>query len=302
MFPGQGAQYIGMSQEFFNEFETSKSVFKEATEVLGFDMEELCFQENERLNITEFTQAAMVTASVAILREVEARGIKADVTAGLSLGEYCALVASKAMSFTDAIKVVRQRGLFMQEAVPTGLGAMAAVLGLDQEIIEKICKETDGIVDIANYNCPGQIVISGETKAVLLAADALKEAGAKKVIQLNVSGPFHSYMLKDAGDKLIEVLKDVVVSDPQVPYVANVTGSYVTQASDIKELLSKQAYSSVRWQQSVEAMIKDGVDTFIEMGPGRTLSGFVKKIDRKLKVINIEKPADLDKLNEVISC
>lgn len=186
MFPGQGAQYVGMGQEFFDQYETSRNIFKDATRVLGIDMEELCFIDNDRLDITEYTQAAMLTTSVAILKEVENRGIKADVAAGLSLGEYAALVASGTMTFIDAVKVVRQRGILMQEAVPLGKGAMAAVLGLDKETIEDICEKTEGIVTIANYNCPGQIAISGEAAAVTDASEAIKAAGAKRVVPLNV--------------------------------------------------------------------------------------------------------------------
>lgn len=302
MFPGQGSQYVGMGQDFYEEFEVSKQVFDTASDLLGMDMKELCFTENDRLNITEYTQCAMLTMIVAVLRVVEEKGVKASVCGGLSLGEYGALVASKAMSFEDAVKVVRQRGILMQEAVPTGLGAMSAVLGLDKEIIEETCSKVDGIVTIANYNCPGQIVISGEVKAVEAASEALKEAGAKRVVPLNVSGPFHSLMLKEAEEKLLKVLDEATIHTPEIPYVANTTADYVTSEEPIKELLGKQVYSSVRWQQSVEKMIADGVDTFIEIGPGRSLSGFMKKIDKSVKVINIDKVADLEKLKEVVTC
>lgn len=299
LFPGQGSQYIGMGQDFFNEFEASKAVFKQATDQLDIDMEALCFEENDQLNITEYTQIAMLTATVAILRRVEQLGIKADVTAGLSLGEYAALVASEAISFEDAIKVVRQRGIYMQDAVPAGQGAMSAVLGSDQGTIEDICQKTPGIVTIANYNCPGQIVITGESGSVAAAGEAILAAGAKRVIPLNVSGPFHSELLKEAGAKLLQVLADVTIKDPVIPYVTNVTAGYVSAAKDIKELLGQQVYSSVCWQQSIERMIADGVTIFIEMGPGKTLSGFLKKIDRSKTVISIEKAADLEKLKEI---
>ena len=302
MFPGQGAQYVGMGQEFYDSFEHSREVFEKANEVLDIDVKALCFEENEDINITEYTQAAMVTASVAVLREIEAMGIKADMTAGLSLGEYCALVACNVMSFEDAVKVVRQRGILMQDTVPAGEGAMAAVLGMKKEEIEAVLPGVSGVVSIANYNCPGQIVISGEAKAVEAAADVLKEAGAKRVLPLKVSGPFHSPMLKTAGEKLLEVLKDVEVHDPEIPYVSNTTAEFVTSKDQVKDLLGKQVYSSVRWEQSIEKMIEAGADTFIEIGPGRTLSGFMRKIDRKMKVINIEKKEDLKKLEEVLSC
>lgn len=302
MFPGQGAQYVGMGKDFYDTFEHSKEVFEKANEVLDIDVKALCFEENEDINITEFTQAAMVTASVAILREIEARGIKPDMTAGLSLGEYCALVASGVMSFEDSVKTVRQRGILMQDTVPTGEGAMAAVLGMKKEAIEEVLPGIDGIVTIANYNCPGQIVISGEAKAVEEASVALKEAGARRVLPLKVSGPFHSGMLKPAGEKLLEVLADVDVQDPEVPYVSNTTAEFVEKKDEVKDLLGKQVYSSVRWEQSIEKMIEAGADTFIEIGPGRTLSGFMKKINRNVTVINIEKVEDLEKLKEVSGC
>lgn len=299
MFPGQGAQYIGMAKDFYENIPVSRKVFEDASAVVGFSMEELCFEENDRLNITEYTQAAMLTASVAILEAVKERNLHSCVNAGLSLGEYGALVASGVCSFPDAVKVVRNRGIFMQQEVPVGQGAMAAVLALDTDIIRKICGETEGIVTIANYNCPGQIVISGETEAVKTASEKLKDTGAKRVVPLNVSGPFHSPMLKGAGDKLAKVLDEVTINSPSVPYVANVNAQYVTESSTIRELLTRQVYSSVMWQQSVENMIANGVDTFIEMGPGKTLSAFVRKINREVTVINIEKLEDMEKVAEL---
>ncbi|MDO5416544.1 MAG: ACP S-malonyltransferase [Lachnospiraceae bacterium] len=295
IFPGQGAQYIGMGQDFYENTEIGKKTFDEASRLLGFSMPDLCFQENDRLNITEYTQAAMVTASVAMMKVLEEKGVKPDVTAGLSLGEYAALVAAGVMSEQDAITTVRQRGILMQEAVPAGIGAMAAILALDNETIEKV---VSGIEDVwvANYNCPGQTVISGRKEAVALACEKLKEAGAKRALPLNVSGPFHSGMLEEAGRKLGQVLEKVEVKTPVIPYVANVTASYVTDAADVKPLLEKQVSSSVRWQQSMEAMLADGVDTFIEIGPGKTLTGFMKKINRGVKVLNIEKLEDIEKV------
>lgn len=298
MFPGQGAQYVGMGKDFYDSFEDSRQIFETAGKVLGFSIEDICFKENDKINMTEYTQAAMVTVSMAILKQVEKTGIKPDVTAGLSLGEYCALTASGVMDFEDAVKVVRQRGILMQDTVPVGQGAMAAVLAFDQEKIEQICEETEGIVTIANYNCPGQIVISGAADSVAKASESLKAAGAKRVVPLNVSGPFHSMMLKSAGDKLLEVLDKVEVNDPTVPYVSNTIAEYITTKDHVKELLGRQVYSSVRWQQSVEAMIADGVDTFIEIGPGKTLSGFMRKINRKCTTINIETVSDLEKLTK----
>ena len=302
MFPGQGSQYVGMSQDFYEQFEESKAVFETATSLLGFSMEDLCFKENDQLNITEYTQVAMLTASTAILKKVESMGIKPDVTVGLSLGEYNALIASSVLTFEEAVKVVRERGILMQNAVPVGLGAMAAVLGAKKELIEEVCENTKGIVSIANYNCPGQIVISGEVEAVEKASEALKEQGAKRVIPLNVSGPFHSPMLKEAGEQLVKVLDTVEIKKPVVPYVANVNAKMITEAEPIKELLGQQVSSSVRFEQSIEALLEDGVDTFIEMGPGKTLTGFVKKVNRKVNVINIEKVEDLEKLKEISQC
>ncbi len=295
IFPGQGAQTAGMGKDFYEQTETAKGVFDEATRLLGFSMPELCFEPNDRLDITEYTQAAMVTTSIAMMKVfMERTGIRPDVAAGLSLGEYCALAAAGVMSEADAITTVRQRGILMQEAVPAGVGAMAAVLAMDAAAIETVIAPIEG-VQIANYNCPGQIVISGLKEAVETAGEKLKEAGAKRVIPLNVSGPFHSRMLTEAGRKLGEVLEKTEVHTPRIPYVANVTAQYVTDAAQVKPLLEQQVYSSVRWQQSVETMLADGVDTFIEIGPGKTLSGFVKKISRDVKVLNIEKMEDLEK-------
>lgn len=294
IYPGQGAQVCGMGQEFYEHTEVGKATFDLATELLGFSMPELCFTENDRLDITEYTQAAMVTTSIAMTKILEEHGIKPDVAAGLSLGEYCALYAAGVISDRDAIATVRHRGILMQQEVPVGQGAMAAVLSMDAAAIEDIIAGIQG-VQIANYNCPGQIVISGEKKAVELACEKLKEAGAKRTLILNVSGPFHSRMLTGAGEKLGQVLESVEVHIPKIPYVANVTGEYVTEKEQVKPLLIKQVSSSVKWEQSMRTMLADGVDTFIEIGPGRTLSGFMKKIDRTATVLNIEKLEDVDK-------
>lgn len=299
IFPGQGAQACGMGKDFYEQTETGKRIFDKATELMGFSMPQLCFEENDRLDITEYTQAAMVTASIAMMRVLEENGIKPDVAAGLSLGEYCALAAAGVMSDEDAIRTVRQRGILMQEAVPVGEGAMAAILALDAAAIEEVTGAMEGVW-IANYNCPGQIVISGEKAAVEEACEKLKAAGAKRAVMLNVSGPFHSGMLADAGEKLGEVLSQVELHEPQIPYVANVTAQYVKSAAEVKELLTRQVSSSVRWQQSVEAMIADGVDTFIEIGPGKTLAGFMRKISRDVKTLNVEKLEDIGKVAEAL--
>ena len=296
IYPGQGAQVCGMGQDFYEQTKEGKETFDLATDILGFSVPELCFTENDRLDITEYTQAAMVTTSIAMTKVLEAQGVKPDVTAGLSLGEYCAIASAGGMSTENAITTVRKRGILMQNAVPGGQGAMAAVLGLDAGKIEKVLADRSGVM-IANYNCPGQIVITGWKEDVEQAADALKEAGAKRVLPLNVSGPFHSYLLEEAGEKLGRFLENIPVSEPKIPYVANVTAAYVTKAEDVKPLLTRQVSSSVRWQQSVETMLADGVDRFIEIGPGKTLAGFIRKINREATVINIEKFEDLEKLN-----
>ena len=299
MFPGQGAQYVGMGQDFYEQIPVCKEMFELAGKASGLDVPALCFEENEQINITEYTQIAMLAAEVAMLKAIEEKGIKPDVTGGLSLGEYGALAASGVMSAEDVFKIVRKRGIYMQEAVPNG-GAMTAVLGLDTETIEKICEETAGTVTIANYNCPGQIVITGEEDAVQAAVQKLTEAGAKRCVPLKVSGPFHSPMLVGAGEKLAKELENVEICDIRIPYIANVTADYVTDKAQVKPLLEKQVSSSVKWQQTIERMIADGVDTFIEIGPGRTLSGFMRKINKDMKVINIEKVEDLAKLDELL--
>ncbi len=298
IFPGQGAQYCGMGQDFYENTRTGRRIFDRASELLGFSVPELVFEKNDRLDITEYTQAAMVTTCAAILKVMEENGYHADVTAGLSLGEYASLIAANAMSVEDAILTVRKRGILMQEAVPAGIGGMSAVLGMNADQINKIVDNLEN-VQVANYNCPGQIVISGKLEAVLTASEKLKEAGAKRVIPLNVSGPFHSYLLADAGKKLGEFLENVTIKKPEIPYAANVTAQYVTEEDKIKPLLEKQVSSSVRWQQSVEYMIADGVDRFVEIGPGKTLSGFVKKISRDVEILNVEKLSDLEKIKAI---
>ena len=294
LFPGQGAQYIGMAKEFYEQLPECKLVFDAAQKASGLDVAALCFEENDKINITEYTQICMLTAEAAILTALESRGYRANVTAGLSLGEYGALLAAKVLTMEDAFALVRKRGIYMQEAVPTG-GAMAAVLGLDAGAIEQACEETEGIVSIANYNCPGQIVITGESEAVAKAGEACSNAGAKRVVPLKVSGPFHSKMLEGAGEKLAKELEQVTVSMPQIPYLSNVTADYVTDSEPVKSLLERQVSSPVRWQQSVERMIADGVEEFVEIGPGKTLSGFMRKINRDVSVSNIDTMDDFNR-------
>ena len=291
MFPGQGAQKAGMGKDFYEQSEqseTARKVIDKATELLDIDMKALCFEENDKLDQTEYTQAALVTVCMAMEHVLRERGLKADVTAGLSLGEYCAIASAGGMSTEDAITTVRKRGILMQNAVPGGKGTMAAVLGMKGEDIEKVVDSIDGVT-IANYNCPGQIVITGWKESVEKASEELKAAGAKRVMPLNVSGPFHSPMLEEAGRELGQVLAGVQLSELEIPYVTNVTAEYVRDISETKA-------SSVRWQQSVENMIADGVDTFVEIGPGRTLAGFMRKINRDVKVYNVGTWEDVDKV------
>lgn len=294
MFPGQGSQYVGMGKEFYDRIPVCKEVFDLAGEASGLDVAKLCFEENERIHITEYTQIAMLTAEAAIFAALKEKGYVPDVTAGLSLGEYGALIASSVMEMKDAFAVIRKRGIYMQNAYPTG-GAMSAVLGMDCELIEEVCENTKGTVSVANYNCPGQIVITGEKAAVDAAGAALKERGAKRIVPLKVSGPFHSPMLKGAGAQLGEALKNVKIAEQFIPYVANVTADYVTKAEEVKPLLEKQVAEGVRWQQSIERLIADGADTFVEIGPGKTLSGFMRKINRNVTVYNIDKMEDFER-------
>ncbi|MBR1865112.1 MAG: ACP S-malonyltransferase [Lachnospiraceae bacterium] len=299
MFPGQGAQYVGMGKEFYEKHAASREIYEIASEASGLDLKALCFEENTDLHITEYTQIAMLTTEVAMLQAVLELGLQPDLTGGLSLGEYSALTASGVMEFEDCAKVVRKRGIYMQEEVPAGVGGMAAVIALDADTIERVCDEVEGVVGIANYNCPGQIAISGEKRAVEQACERLKEAGAKRCIPLNVSGPFHSPMLKGAGDKLAKELEQVEIKDIVIPYVTNVTGTVVTDKHEVKELLAAQVSSSVKWIQCVETLLAEGVDTFIEIGPGKTLSSFVKKISKEVTVVNIDQYADLEKIKAI---
>ena len=293
LFPGQGAQKCGMGESFAKYDEAAKKVYENASRLLDLDMEELVFTENKKLDMTEYTQAAMVTTGIAMLKVIEKTSLKADVCAGLSLGEYEALYLAGAISEEDAIVLARHRGKLMQEAVPLGVGTMAAVLNLDAAVIEDCLKDIENVW-IANYNCPGQIVISGTVAAVEKAGEKLKEAGAKRVLPLNVSGPFHSGLLKPAGDKLYEYLRNIEIKKPTIPYVANYTAEFVYDDKDIKELLRKQVFGSVRFEQSIRNMLKEGVDTFIEIGPGKVLGGFVKKIDKEAKVYSIETVEDMN--------
>ncbi len=304
IFPGQGAQKTGMGKDFYEQSQRAAEIYDAASkrlkEEMEIDIRTLCFDENDKLDQTAYTQAALVTTCLAMARTLEEKGVRADITAGLSLGEYCAIAVAGGMSDLDAVWAVRKRGVLMEEAVPTGVGAMAAVLGLSAEQIEKVTEEIRGVT-VANYNCPGQVVITGETDSVDAAKEKLLECGAKRVLPLNVSGPFHSPMLKEAGEKLSEVLDQIHFHELELPYVTNVTAEPITDICKTKELLKEQVAASVRWQQSMERMIEDGVDTFIEIGPGKTLAGFLKKINRTVTVMNISCIEDVDKVASAVN-
>lgn len=301
IFPGQGAQYVGMARDFYDAFPECRDAVDQAADLLDFNLRGILFDENELIHKTEYTQAAMLVAEVCILRGVTLTGKTMDVTAGLSLGEYSALVACGAMDYADAVRVVRKRGIYMENAVPAGKGGMSAIIGLPNDKVEEICRsvsEKTGLCCVpANYNCPGQIVISGNREAVEYAGERFKEAGAKLVAPLKVSGPFHSPLLTGAGEKLAQALAEVSFRDPEKPYVANVNAELITDRGNIRRLLTEQVSSPVRWEQSVRKMIEYGVTDFVEIGPGKTLAGFMKRIDRGMAVATINGVADLDKLN-----
>ena len=300
LFSGQGAQYVGMGKEIAQEYKSSDSIFNQASEVLGFDIKKMIFEsDDETLKITENTQPCIVTTSIACLQPLLEKGIKPDVVAGLSLGEYSAHVASGTMSIGDAVALVRKRGKYMQEAVPVGVGAMAAILGLENEKVMECCEEASsiGIVEPANFNCPGQVVVAGEVKAVERVMEVAKEAGAKRAMLLPVSAPFHCSLLKPAGEKLSAELEKIELNDMNIPVVTNVTAEYILDKSKVKDLLIRQVSSPVHFEESVRKMINDGVDTFVEIGPGKTLIGFVKKINKEVRTLNIE---DIESLNNTL--
>lgn len=298
LFAGQGSQTPGMGKELAENFACANEVFDKASEALGFDIKDMIFNgDKETLMITENTQPTIVTVSVAALRVLEEKGVKADVVAGLSLGEYTAHVAAGSLKFEDAVKLVRKRGKYMQEEVPVGEGAMAAILGLTaDEVREAASKASEvGVCTGANFNCPGQVVVSGEKAAVEKCCEIAKEMGAKRAIMLDVSAPFHCAMLKGAGEKLANEMVNTEVYDMQIPVITNVTADYIKDKSEIKSLLKEQVSNSVLWEDSIRRMLADGVDTFIEIGPGKALSGFMKKIDKEAKIFNVEDMASLEK-------
>lgn len=304
IFSGQGAQYVGMGKDIVENYPSSKKIFEKASEALGFDVEEMIFNgDDETLKITENTQPAILTTSIACLQPLLENGIKADVVAGLSLGEYTAHVASGTFSFEDAVRIVKKRGKFMQEAVPIGIGTMAAIIGLEREDVIDCCRKASeiGIVEPANFNCPGQIVISGHTAAVEKAVELAKEKGAKRSVVLAVSAPFHSSLMKPAGEKLRTELEKINLNRMQIPVISNVTGEYIRSEEDIKDLLIRQVSSPVLWEDSVNRMIKDGVNIFVEIGPGKVLSGFVKKINKEVMTLNVENMESLNKTLEILA-
>ncbi|MFT4145583.1 MAG: ACP S-malonyltransferase [Mobilitalea sp.] len=297
LFSGQGSQYVGMGKELYEAFPICKQTFEEASESLQLDLAKLVFEgEKEELDRTENTQPSIVTMSIAAYRAVSQAGITTEVVAGLSLGEYSALTAAGIFSLSQVVPLVRKRGRFMQEAVPVGVGKMNAVLGLSEEKVREACVEAKqyGIVEPANFNCPGQIVIGGEVAAVDEAAKLAKAKGAMKCMDLAVSAPFHTSMLKPAADKLKIVLEEMELGEFDKKLISNVHADYVKDSKEVKNLLYRQVMSSVLWEQSIRKMLEDGVQNFVEIGPGKTLSGFVKKIDRGAAIYNVENIATLD--------
>ena len=298
LFAGQGAQYLGMGRELYDQCELVRSTFDEASQVLGYDVRALIDQDEEKLNQTRYTQPAILTTSVAIYRLLADKGIEPDMVAGLSLGEYSALVAAGALDFKTAVALVAKRGSFMEEAAPAGSGKMVAVLNAEVSLIEAVCQEASaiGVVSPANYNTPSQIVIGGEVAAVDKAVELLKDAGVKRLIPLNVSGPFHTALLKPASERLAEVLETVEFSDFVRPLVGN-TEAIVMEKERVKELLTRQVMEPVRFYDSIATMQKAGVTEFIEIGPGKVLSGFIKKIDKSADVRQVE---DVESLNALL--
>lgn len=304
IFSGQGSQYIGMGKELYDNIPSCKKIYDKANEVLGFDLKELIFNgDKEELNITENTQPAILTTSIAILQAIKDKGINPDIVAGLSLGEYSALVASEALDFETAVSLVKKRGRFMQEAVPQGIGSMVAVIGLNEDKIKKVLKVASerGIVEIANYNTNNQIVIGGESEAVELASELLKESGARRVIPLKVSGPFHTSLLNQASIKLKNEFENIHFNTPKIKTITNVTADFIENGNEIKNLLINQVKSSVRWSETIERMLDEGIDTFIEIGPLKTLSSFVREISKEKKVaVKIFNVEDLKSLNKTL--
>ncbi len=299
MFSGQGAQYAGMGKELYDNYAQAKEIFDQADEVLGYSIKDICFTDGDKLNDTEFAQPAILTMSIAAMRVLTEQGIRAEMTAGLSLGEYSAYVASGAMDFGEAVALVQKRGKFMSEAVPSGEGAMYAIIGLERELVEEACREATalgmGLAVPANYNAPGQIVIAGKTEAVDRAAEIAKEKGAKMAVKLKVSGPFHTELLQPAAERLRPELAKLNIREMQIPVYTNLTAKVVEDSSQIPAILEKQVVSPVRWEDIIRDMADKGADTFIELGPGKALSGFVKRTLKGVRIMNVEDLSSLDK-------
>lgn len=304
IFPGQGAQSVGMGKDAYDAVPAARDLFLTADEQLGFPLSSIIFNgPDEDLKQTVNTQPALLATSMAYLEAIRGKGIEPDYVAGHSLGEYSALVCAGVLSFEEAVSIVRARGEYMEAAVPGGQGAMAAVLGADREALSELCKNITAeghVVELANMNCPGQIVISGSAQGVAAAAERVKEAGGKRAIPLEVSGPFHSTLMKEAANRLADKLEQAAFNTPSVPVVANVTARPVEDAAAIRGLLVEQVYSPVLWHDSVEWMIAQGVDTFVEIGPGSVLSGLIKKIDKSVKVINVNSLDSVSSLETVV--
>ncbi len=301
VFPGQGAQFVGMGKDFYDNFDAAKKLFDEADAALGYSIKKMCFEGSEDdLKLTANTQPAILIVSVIASELLKAEGVEAEVAGGHSLGEYSALVAAGALKFSDAVVLVHKRGQFMQEAVPVGQGAMAAIIGLDDELIINACNEISDTVQAVNFNCPGQTVIAGTVAGVNLAVEKLKAAGAKKAVVLPVSAPFHSTLMKPAAAKLSVELDKIEIHDAAFPIAANFTGKLETSAADIKNNLVAQADNPVRWIDCVQAMKNFGADTFIECGPGKTLCGFNRRIDKQIQSLNVEDLSSLQKTIEAV--
>ncbi|OPA77543.1 [acyl-carrier-protein] S-malonyltransferase [Paenibacillus selenitireducens] len=298
VFPGQGAQAVGMGKDAYDTVEAARSIYDRADEVLGFSLTDIIFNGPDTdLKKTVNTQPALLTTSVAYYEALKSKGITPDYVAGHSLGEYSALVVAGVLSFDDAVAIVRARGQYMEEAVPNGQGAMAAVLGADREALSNLCAQvtTDtGVVELANVNCPGQIVVSGSKEGVEGVVARGKEIGAKRVIPLEVSGPFHSSLMKSASEKLGDALHSVAMNNASVPVIANVTAQPVIEAEQIRQLLVEQVYSPVLWEDSVRFLMEQGVDTFIEIGSGSVLAGLIKKIDKNVRIVSVNSLAALE--------
>ncbi len=299
VFPGQASQYSGMGKETCDRYESAARIFQAADEALGFSLSALCFEgDDEALKLTENTQPAILTVSCAVMAVLKERGLRPDFVAGHSLGEYSALVAADALAFDDAVKIVRQRGRFMQDAVPVGVGAMAAILGADLEAVTAICDQArdDQVLEAANINCPGQIVIAGHKEAVARAIETAREKGFRKAILLPVSAPFHCPLMKPAQDRLAPVLAATTFRDPAMPLVTNVDAAPITDGAAARDALVRQVTGSVLWQQSIETLLGQGVDMFVEVGPKNVLGGMIKKISRDVEIVAVEKVAEIEDL------